>query len=77
MVVAARTGDSQAQQPASDRVDAVVDLVVQVVVEPPAQRQEAHRRQPPGLVLAAVTSAASCSWMNRSKPRSRLNARIT
>ena len=68
VVVAAGTGDGQAQEAAGDRVDPVVDLVVDVVVEHPCPASEspsrpAARADP----WARPTSAASCSWTNRSK----------
>src|SRR5579885_2644567 len=45
VVVAAGAADRQAEQAAADHVDAVVDDVVGVVHEAPAQRQEAQRGQ--------------------------------
>ena len=53
VVVAAGAGDRQAHQAAGDDVDPVVDDVVRVVHEAPAERQEAHRRQRPAVVAWA------------------------
>ena len=47
MVVAAGAGHRQAQKPARGRINLVVNLVVGIAVENPAQRQETQRRQPP------------------------------
>src|SRR5206468_8778799 len=47
VVVAARARDRQTQKPARGRVNLIVDLVVQVVVEEPPQGQKTQRGQSP------------------------------
>ena len=47
VVVAARARDRQAQKPACGRVNLIVDLIVQVVVEEPPQGQKTQRSQSP------------------------------
>ena len=49
MVVATGTGDGQAQQAAAHDVDPVVDDLVDVAQVPPADGQEAERRQGPAV----------------------------
>ena len=56
MVVAPRAADGQAEQAATDDVDAVVDDVVLVVQESPAERQEAERGQRPLVRLRRANS---------------------
>ena len=51
MIVAAGAADRQPLQAAHGHVDAVVDDVVDVVEETPAEREKAQRRQRP-LVVA-------------------------
>ena len=51
VVVTAGAGDGQAQQPATDDVDPVVDDVFLHVQEPPAERQKSQRRERIGVVL--------------------------
>ena len=45
VVVAASTRRRHPQQPASDDINPVIQHVMQVVHEPPAERQKSHRRQ--------------------------------
>ena len=46
MIVAAGTGDGQTENAARHRIDLIVDVVV-AIVEPPAGRQKAERREGP------------------------------
>ena len=66
MIVTAGAGDRQAHEPARDHVDAIVDDVLLIVEEAPAERQEAHRRQRALVVAESSLSAASCSRTKRS-----------
>ena len=52
VVVAAGAGDREAEQAAGHDVDPVVEDVLLVVEEPPADRQEAERRERPRVVAA-------------------------